>query len=384
VTAPFAGVLGLGSSAWHLIPGSTWVDGAIASGAGWIGDFAKTPLGYQVVSVISGSLSVGVAPVVGPWVVNVAMVTPGLVAGDSFTAAYAKGLSDYLAKLKLITNFVPGVGEAVQQIPDSFVDTNIIAPARDLAANPDFQAAIGPAKNAIDSSGLPADQALASIGMTPAQVAARFGVREDVAANMLNGALHRQVFDLNTYDPTTGRPYPPKTEAQLRNEIAFWRHSGDQEQVASLSRQLSDLLASQNPAPAPEDRSKGPNSFWADTDFSRAAADVALGRGDASILPRLKAAADEAHRVESDPNPDAASSVRQLVVAEARGAGPEVTSALKAKATIALQREARARSFEIVPTTPTSSVLVQAMTFAALTSPVWGTWLWRRWRHRIL
>jgi len=210
VVAPFVDVF---TSAVDRIPGGDWARTAIANGASEIGDFAKTEKGFYVISALSGGLAVGVAPIVGPAVVNLAIATPGLVAGDDFTTAYTKGAADYLTKAVRV--FGPLLG-------DSF-SKEVSAEAQKLMSDAGFQDAVRAASDAVSraaaTTGIRPADVLSGMGLSPDELAARFDTHPDVAAIASNAVLHKPVYDMASFDPTTRSQGAPRTAAEIRREL---------------------------------------------------------------------------------------------------------------------------------------------------------------------
>lgn len=192
------------------VPGASWIEGAIASGATWIGDFAKTDLGYQVVSVVSGGLSPALAPIIGPFAINVAMVAPGIVAGDDFTTAYSKGLADYMAKAAVVFGgpIAGGAGAAVTAAASAgapIASTEIAEPIKKLMRDARFQEAMDTVGRELKKAGVTPANVLEKLGLSVPKLAEQFNVREDVLAFAADGVLGAPVADLGSFDPLTGK-----------------------------------------------------------------------------------------------------------------------------------------------------------------------------------
>jgi hypothetical protein len=204
------------------IPGVGWVANTAIPG---IGDFAKSELGFQVVSVVSLVGASVLLPVIGPAVIGIAMATPGLVAGDDFTTAFAKGLADSVEKLALVAPLIAGpAGLAVTStIPliEKYKKDIITTINR-----PEIKHAIDGASAYAKEHGVTLKSALETLGLTPEKFARDQGIREDVAAHALNANAHESIYNTGSFDAVTGLREPP-------------------------------------PPPGPEDRSSGLNSTWA-------------------------------------------------------------------------------------------------------------------------
>ncbi len=297
VVAPFVDVF---TSVFDRIPGSDWAKDAVSNGASSIGDFAKTPVGFQVISVISGGASQALAPIVGPAIVNVAMATPGLVAGDDFTDAYTRGLVDYTGKAAAILTggaaasavnaagvaaqlgLSPAVQAAAQgtasavaaasaggasagAIMNTIVGPTISREVGKLVALVPFQDAMRSVVEQVRATGVSPQDALKKLGLDPIQVANQFGVRPDSAAIAENALLHVQANSLQNFDPITGLP-SPRTAAQIQQQITneqqlvaaygeneAARFGGGQAKIAALQQELTTTLARDGgpPPPAP-------------------------------------------------------------------------------------------------------------------------------------
>lgn len=222
------------TSAIDLVPGGGWAVQAIKDGTATLGDVARfkflsLDVGFQILSVIAGGMSVGLSPILGPWIVNVAIATPGLLAGDTFTTAYTRGLTDYLEKAAFVFGGAAGAATALGPVLGSIGGAasgggSVVA----LFENPRFRAFIDGAQKEIAKSGLTPKDAIEALGLQPEKVAADFNVRPDVAAIALNGALHAEVNDLSTFDPLTGQRSNGATRSidELRRLIAAGRKQG--------------------------------------------------------------------------------------------------------------------------------------------------------------
>lgn len=185
------------------IPGSDWIKSAAESGAGFIGDFAKTPVGFFTLQVISNNLygpiantslgAVSGMQTVGPQIASVIWAMPGMAAGEPFTEAYIK---EFIERVVGLIEYFGGkrAGEVV--------DRELSAPLKKLVAeNPNFKDLITRAKDEAARLGLPARHALEQMGLTPDKLAERFHVRPDVAALGINAYFHDFVYDVG--DPAT-------------------------------------------------------------------------------------------------------------------------------------------------------------------------------------
>src|SRR4051812_44237510 len=75
--------------AWNAlkdnVPGFQEVSDAVdAVVTGPVRDFARTSVGRTILSVAAGSLTGGLAPMLGPQLATVAFAMPGMAAGESF------------------------------------------------------------------------------------------------------------------------------------------------------------------------------------------------------------------------------------------------------------------------------------------------------------
>lgn len=195
------------------VPGASWVSDAFHSGETALGDFAKTDVGFQVVAVVSASLSQGLAPLLGPAIVNVAIATPGLVAGDPFTTAYSRGLSDYLTKASVVLGGVAG------GVPGAAGSAAIAGQIKKLLDDPDF-------RGFVQAAGARAAMTGASLAdsLDLTALSQRFGARPDAVALAANGASHQIAFDPEWFDPATGAARDPTavpTAALTSRELAL-------------------------------------------------------------------------------------------------------------------------------------------------------------------
>jgi hypothetical protein len=169
-------------------------------------------------------------------------------------------------------------------IPPNFTTSPVLT-----STDPGAAAIRASLQNAITST---TSQNLAKLGLSPTDLAGKFNVRADVAALATNAILHRRVYDVSpaSFDVTTG---------------------------------------AQNPG---SDRSTGKNSDWALVDLLDA---VGKNAPPDQVDP-LRAAYQEALAIENDPHPtDAAAIQRQLQIAQARGAAPDIIKSYQDKLTVA-------------------------------------------------
>lgn len=219
------------------IPGAKWIANTVIPG---IGDFAKTELGAHVIGVISVGVSPLLVPIVGPIAVGIGMATPGLLAGDDFTTAFTKGITESVERLVVVLPFVLvaapaaiGVAAGATAGAAGFLSAGGAIAAIEKYKNdivttinrPEVKNAVNGAAAEAKKHGLTLKNALKTLGITPEKFAREQGVREDVAAHAINANAHEIVYDTSTFDPATGLRHPP-------------------------------------PPPGPEDRSNGLNSTW--------------------------------------------------------------------------------------------------------------------------
>lgn len=202
------------------IPGSDW----IADVASSIGDKAKTPLGFQILFVISAGLSTVLAPIVGPEIATVAFATPGLVAGDSFTKSYVEGMVNAVAITAAVLAAVPGlavafaasvgvaIGGAAGSLGVGSIATLIGKWSNDIVNTinrPEFQQFVNSIGDQAKQAGVSFGDMLNKLGITITDVGQKFNVRPDVAAHAVNAVAHQPVYDTALFDVITGKPYPP-------------------------------------------------------------------------------------------------------------------------------------------------------------------------------
>lgn len=185
---------------FHAIPGSDWIEKAAESGAGWVGDFAKTPVGFFTLQVITNNLygpiantslgAVSGMQTVGPQIASVIWAMPGMVAGEPFTQAYIKEVIERV--VGLIEWFAGREG-------GKYAEQHFSEPLKRLAANPEFKDIVSRVKNELPQ--LATRKALEELHLTPQELALRFQTRPDVIAAALNAFFHEFIYDVG--DPNT-------------------------------------------------------------------------------------------------------------------------------------------------------------------------------------
>lgn len=244
------------------IPGSSWVQGVFAQGGTWIKDLANfsvteggttIPIGYLVLTIASGGAFQGLAPVVGPQVASVVWTVPDLIQGNTtFTQAYAK---EFLNRLTaLIQYFLKqngGNADAAAAAANQQVTQALTALSTNPAFQSVFQSALAQIKQLRDG-GLDAQAALAQLHLTPQDIAAKFGVREDVAAMAIDAAMHEFVYDFSApqNDPATGKlPVTPLPLSALLVSANAAVKPITAPETGTADELLTQLLQLQNNAP---------------------------------------------------------------------------------------------------------------------------------------
>lgn len=191
----FDDALDVVTSVFDRVPGSEWIKGAVSSGATWLGDFAKTPLGFFTLQVISNNLygpiantslgAVSGMQTIGPQIASVVWALPGMIAGEPFTEAYIKELIDRVVGL---LEWFAG------KQAGAYVDQQFSEPLKRLSNDPNFKDLISQVKTQLPK--IATRKALEQLHLTPDDIAARFKVRPDVAALALNAFFHEHVYSV--------------------------------------------------------------------------------------------------------------------------------------------------------------------------------------------
>jgi hypothetical protein len=194
------------------LPGSKWVKDAVNAGAGWIGDFAKTPLGFWTLQVITNNLYGPLASqtgTYGPQIASVVWAVPGLAKGDSFSEAY---VTEWVNRAVGVAQFFAGkgVGDVVAQLGGQVTG---------LLANPDFKQLFDQFK--AQFPGQVTRQLLVQAHLTPEEISKKFNVRPDAAATAINAQLKTKLYNvgapqegLSEFD-ANGIPFHPTTATVL-------------------------------------------------------------------------------------------------------------------------------------------------------------------------
>ena len=190
----------------RVVPGSDWV---LDTGFPALGDFAKTPVGFQVLSVLSGGGYTALAPIIGPGVVVLTTSVPGLVAGDDFTTAFTKGVADSVSKLIFLLPFIAAGPAGAGLVPLKATVDRYLKDITDTLNRREFQELIDGIALRAKQEGITAKTLLDRGATTIGEIAGRFGVREDVAAHAVNARTHEIVYNTAEFDIRTGRRYPP-------------------------------------------------------------------------------------------------------------------------------------------------------------------------------
>lgn len=362
------------SSVVDRIPGSDWVKETSGDAAKSIGDFAKTPLGFHVLSTISsGGLYGALLPVIGPFAVVITTATPGLVAGEDFTTAYTKGLVDSLGKLAFALGAVGGVAGLAAGSSAFATIQAYKQEIEDKLNNPELRSIMDQAAAEAKKRGITLRSALDRLGITPEGIAKKIGGRGDAIAHAMNGLAHEEVADPKSFDVLTG----------------------------------AKIIA------VPGGKSDGKNSAWALIDLlevqkSGAAPDV-IASSESDYKRALSA--------EMSPSPASpADLLTELLIAQNRGARGPYVDELQQKFEIASAREvvqkrqaadqaaaadrqavlvdaARRGDFgvRLPPDNPSfvarggpqtiAGVLGEILVLGVITAPAWATWLLLRRRR---
>lgn len=203
------GVWDFTTSIFTRIPGSEWIETAVESGATWIGDMAKTVPGKIVLVGISNALvfpaiaglavpSASGMIFIGPQVASAAWAIPGVVRGESFSEAYAKELT--WRTMAIVEWFG---GEEGKKAAAEFTQG-----VTEILDRPEVKEGLRQFKEAFNLSGEDAQAKLKEAGLDPTSLSNRYGGRGDSAAAATNGMLEKPIWNLNLFDPRTGKYLP--------------------------------------------------------------------------------------------------------------------------------------------------------------------------------
>ena len=204
VSAVASAVADVTTSAWddvkNTVPGAQAISDAFDSFAtGPLRDFArKNPIAPVVLTAVSGGAYALAAPIAGAQLAAVTFALPGMAKGENFVHAWVEGFVDRVTALVayFIGHGVPA-NVANVQIPQQMSD--------EMQKVTDYVQQSGVDLSQVDLKGL----------------AARAGVREDVAAHYLANALgDLKLPDHYEFDDATGKATPLQTAAQKLQAVA--------------------------------------------------------------------------------------------------------------------------------------------------------------------
>lgn len=165
----------------HDIPGSEWVKD-FANGP--LKDFANSKLGMVVLRAQAGMLAqyslFNLGTLIGPALAHLSFALPGVLRGENLRNAWLNESSWRLAKLAEYFG-----GEAAKQATEQLTEVRDILVERAKTAFP----------------GIPMDEALRKLDITPEAVAKEFGIKDDYLAALLVATLkeralpHRAMYD---------------------------------------------------------------------------------------------------------------------------------------------------------------------------------------------
>jgi hypothetical protein len=213
VLSPFKSAADAVGDIVSRVPGSAWVGQAFSQGATWIGEMAKTPWGFTILTAATGTFVLpNLAPIVGPQIASVAWTIPELAQGQCFSTAYIQELT-HRAEAVATYFFKKDVGDGSVELPDDVKQqigaqvAQVTDQIKELYANPAFQGAFDvlAVKNLAAQANLSLRDALAQLKLSPEDVAARFGVLPISAAMLENLLLCSIVFSSSEFDVPTGR-----------------------------------------------------------------------------------------------------------------------------------------------------------------------------------
>lgn len=246
---------------------------------------------------------------------------------------------------KLVEKLGPEQAQAGLDHVEQQFDQDFNGAFAKLVQNPDFQQALFDANPR--GQGVPADAALRSAHLTPAEVAARFGIaRQDVAALAINAVLRARVYDVSSqnFDPVTGaQKFPPEQESRASGTNSDWA--------------LVDLVLAQNNGQPPENVAVFQKQY------------------------------DDAKAVDEGRATDPVVLYGQFLAAQVRGADPGYLRSIedrfnKASGKASADAEARKAFGVTLPhVTGAGSLAKKILTIAVLTAPAWGPYVYSRWRH---
>ena len=369
------------------IPGSGWVKGAVKSGHTWIVQAAKdqpvlagvvfTALGTQLASQLAQVAipSVSGMQTVGPVIASVAFAVPGMAfKGESFTKAYVSDLSARVTALIAYVAKQKG-GEAAAKLPEATAETQKILtePLIQFVKDSGLQGEINRAlsdfarqlqKEASQLTSSEAKIALERAGLDPVKLAARKGVRPDVAALGINALAGNRIY--RVADPTpfngvvtedfdiTGRPV--QTPAAFDGDVAEQQQKLQRLGFLSTGTFVPGVLG-ERPSPTRDALRK----------FQEARGLRHTGDLDADTRAALDAA------LRPPPEPSCAELADAIQRVTQMGQAPVIINALKSR--YRNQSCAERIQASATPVSVPQPLLPQLLTFAVLTSPAWFTFL---------
>lgn len=420
----------------RALPAGDWVEKTTRSGFDWIGKAAKTKAGFFVLQLITnqfylplsqaGFVINGQLLTVGPQLASVVFAIPGVVAGKDFVEAYTTELAARIVALIEILGS-KAAGEAAKEgLDQAKVLTDQI---RQLEQNSELKFLFDQFKSDIAKRGVQLTKAeLQKAGLSPEQIALKFRVRADAAAAAANAYLQQMVYRIGDPRPfagvvtadydINGNPIPPTTPTfpgQFRSAVnhaqrslqgfGFLKVRVEPGFVDEPTRQA--LLAFQNSRglPATGQLDSRTEAVILQEDRAKYSRPAPVPFPDPSFLTRgLPVVLGDVLAAANRYAPDMAPIVRQemvnlsqglalrpanlfpvvdrlRIVGQTPGAGAASIAADQLVAILAQPTTVTVRSPRPDTQAPSKGFFTQALTFAFLTAPLWGTILYLRKPH---
>lgn len=211
------------------VPGVDWITSDLEN-------FAKSDFGTTVLRALSSTAYIGLAPVLGPQFASIAFAIPGMAKGDSIADSYVNELA---YRVKTTADILTaGQGGAA-----------LSAQAKTLMSQVDIagQEVMNQAKALGANLGVPTsiDDVLSKAGVNAQSIAAKLGIREDMAQSAIDAATRKLSFampginvpGLFSIPARGGATFDPKTGKQTTTPAVL-------KQWQALSQVLEGLKAS--------------------------------------------------------------------------------------------------------------------------------------------
>lgn len=259
ITPAVRGAWDVVTSVFDRVPGSDWIKDATREGATFLADMARDDRGRFLLQAITvtylyGPLAGTPLPgavgqvVVGPVVASLVWALPGMIAGESFTEAYTKELTE---KIQGLAEYFGGkkAGELFANQLKGLID------------NQQFKDAMASVRARFGNvAGDALKRSLVELNLTPEQLAKQFNVSPDVAAAAINHFFRENLYDINRDYDKEGDPVDPIAKERLRRDLVEGFPAGIQ---PARHRLLRSVILARDPIPtdAGAPANQGPTFF---------------------------------------------------------------------------------------------------------------------------